>query len=205
GPVYLDSLTSLPEGIKFENHGPVYLDSLTSLPEGIKFENHGPVYLGSLTGKHTYLGVEREFRCVDGCTMLICGSKQYGGHTVYSARYFGGGEIKGLNRCYIAESDGITAHGNTMKSAVDDLAYKIADSAHKAEVAKSVKASGVVTLADFRALTGACRDGIRQHLSGLGIDLDQIDSMPLSDALKAMDGTSYGETFKRHIQEAEAA
>ena len=49
GSVYLGSLTTLPEGVKFENPGYVYLRSLTTLPEGVKFENPGDVDLGSLT------------------------------------------------------------------------------------------------------------------------------------------------------------
>ena len=46
--VNLNSLTSLPENIKFENGGHVNLSSLTSLPASTKFENGGDVYLRSL-------------------------------------------------------------------------------------------------------------------------------------------------------------
>ena len=48
------------------HQGSVYLTSLTALPKGVKFENHGHVYLPSLTGEHTYRGEPREFRYVDG-------------------------------------------------------------------------------------------------------------------------------------------
>ena len=47
--VYLDSLTTLPEGTTFSNGGHVYLGRLTTLPEGTTFSNDGHVYLGSLT------------------------------------------------------------------------------------------------------------------------------------------------------------
>ena len=49
GNVYLSSLTTMPDGIKFENQGNVYLSSLTTMPDGIKFENQGSVDLSSLT------------------------------------------------------------------------------------------------------------------------------------------------------------
>jgi len=50
GYVVLDSLTSLPEGISFNNNsGNIYLNSLTSLPEDISFNNNGNIYLNSLT------------------------------------------------------------------------------------------------------------------------------------------------------------
>jgi len=39
GNVYLGSLTTLPENVKFENQGNVYLGSLTTLPENVKFES----------------------------------------------------------------------------------------------------------------------------------------------------------------------
>jgi len=49
GDVYLDSLTTLPAGVKFENEGYVNLRSLTTLPAGVKFENGGDVMLDYLT------------------------------------------------------------------------------------------------------------------------------------------------------------
>ncbi len=49
GTVWLDSLTSLPSGVVFENGGKVWLNSLTSLPSGVVFENEGGVDLSSLT------------------------------------------------------------------------------------------------------------------------------------------------------------
>ena len=49
GEVFLDSLTSLPHGVEFNNKGEVYLDSLKSLPHGVEFNNKGLVDLSSLT------------------------------------------------------------------------------------------------------------------------------------------------------------
>ena len=47
--VYLRSLTSLPESTQFNNSGGVYLNSLKSLPENIQFNNGGSTFLQSLT------------------------------------------------------------------------------------------------------------------------------------------------------------
>ena len=49
GIVGLESLTSLPPGVEFNNEGFVDLDSLKSLPPGVVFKNGGGVYLKSLT------------------------------------------------------------------------------------------------------------------------------------------------------------
>jgi hypothetical protein len=48
GSVNLDSLESLPPGVRFENQGDVYLDSLKSLPPDVQFQNRGNVWLNSL-------------------------------------------------------------------------------------------------------------------------------------------------------------
>jgi hypothetical protein len=47
--VYLNSLTSIPPGVKFKNEGSVGLNSLTSLPPDVEFRNKGDVWLQSLT------------------------------------------------------------------------------------------------------------------------------------------------------------
>ena len=181
------------------HHGSVVLSSLTTLPEGIKFENHGSVDLSSLTGQHAYMGKPRNFELVDGYSMITGSPKSHGGYTVKAARYMKGGTFSKMPKCYVAYGEGQTAHGDTIKSAIDDLQYKIADNADKLTLAREVHKTQVVTLAQFRGLTGACREGINQHLSGHGIDLSSIDSMSLPDAIKAMSGTSYGESFQRHM------
>ena len=203
GYVDLDSLTTLPKGVTFENGGGVYLDSLTTLPEGVTFENGRGVYLSRLTGAHLYQGAVREFRYVDSYTMIIDRSREQEGYKIHAARYLRGGSVNKLPRCFIAERDGLYAHGETVREAISDLQYKMAERADVAEVAAEICKTGTVTLAQFRAITGACREGIRAHLADRGIDLDKVDSLPLADALKAMDGTSYGDTFRKTVEDAE--
>jgi hypothetical protein len=50
GGVNLRSLTSLPPDVVFNNVLDVNLNSLTSLPPGVEFNNGGSVYLRSLIG-----------------------------------------------------------------------------------------------------------------------------------------------------------
>ena len=63
GKLNLDSLTSIPPGVVFENRFEVFLRSLTFIPPGVVFNNKGnkrdfwwdnraPVYLDSLTSLH---------------------------------------------------------------------------------------------------------------------------------------------------------
>jgi len=48
GTVDLNSLTSLPPGVEFENGRNVYLYDLTSISPGVVFRNGGDVYLSAL-------------------------------------------------------------------------------------------------------------------------------------------------------------
>lgn len=200
GSVYLTSLTSMPESVTFENGGSVDLTSLTSMPEGVTFENGGYVDLRGLSGDHFYKGKLRRFCYVDGMTMLIKRSKTHGDYVVHEARYFGGGDISKLPSCYIAERDECFAHGKTVKEAIEDLQYKLNQDADKKAVAADIVSTGRVTLNQFHQITGACREGVRQHLSERGIDLDSIENMAIDEAMEAMQGTSFGETFKRYVK-----
>ena len=48
--VWLDSLKTIPSGVKFKNRGGVDLDSLKTLSPGVEFKNGGTVWLKSLVG-----------------------------------------------------------------------------------------------------------------------------------------------------------
>ena len=92
------------------------------------------------------------------------------------------------------------AHGETLKSAIEDVQYKLSKRAGKQDAIDRIKSSKQVTINDFRAITGACRDGMREHLSYRNIDMDEIESLPLDDALQAMDGNSFGDRFKHELE-----
>ena len=203
GSVYLRSLTTLPEGVKFENQGYVDLRSLTTLPEGVKFENQGPVDLRSLTKeKQTYLGKERMFRHIDGFTMLISSTRNHGDITISNARYFGGGDIDKLKKCFVAQSGEFSAHGNKLKSAIDDVQFKLQKQAGKSESIERIKSTEIVTANDFRIITGACREGMRHHLAQRNIKMDNVESLTLDAAIKAMSGSSFGDQFMRDLEGA---
>ena len=52
--------------------------------------------------------------------MKINNTKQTKGYTIYDCNYLGNNE-----HCFVAEKDGFTAHGETIKKAIEDLEYKI--------------------------------------------------------------------------------
>ena len=147
-----------------DSNGSVYLESLTTLPDNVKFENHGSVYLRSLTGKTLkYRDEEVKFLEVDNSTMIILNKKEEDGVTIYNAKYFGGGKISDLKQCYIAEKDGYSAHGETEIDAIDDVNFKIlSENFDKKELINIIIKRGTVTGNDYRLITGACRLGVKQ-------------------------------------------
>ena len=46
----MESLTSLPPGVVFNNKGKVHMKSLTSISPGVEFKNGGNIWLDSLIG-----------------------------------------------------------------------------------------------------------------------------------------------------------
>ena len=192
GYVYLYNLTTLLEGVKFNNQGYVNLRSLTTLPEGVGFNNQGDVNLRSLTGKHNYRGKLLEFKHIDGYTMIIESTKKSGDFTIMKSRYFKGGEISDMPKCWIASRGDYFAHGKTMKQAIEDVNFKYLQATlDVTELVESIKKSKVVTKNDYRLLTGACSMGCDEFMKEHGIK----DSVPLDDCKKLVRNAYGGERF----------
>ena len=192
GGVYLSSLTTLPEGVTFSNGGYVDLSSLTTLPEGVTFSNGGGVDLGSLTTEiQVYQGKKIILRNIDGYTMLIGSIRKKGDITIARARYLRGSKAP-VKRCYIASQGEHNSHGDTAQEALLDLRFKVAQVDYDpAELVDEIKARGAIRWHEFRLLTGACAEGLREGLKGLGYAPD-LEEMPLPVALEMVRG-NYGD------------
>lgn len=171
-----------------KNQGSVDLSSLTTLPENVSFENQGSVYLRSLNGEYTYKGKIIKIANVDRYTMIMGSSKKAGDAVVYSARYFGGGEIGELKKCYIAKGGDYTAHGETAREALTDLRFKILQSsADIDEIITDVKRSGVVSVVQYRLITGACSEGVRRFIKEQGLP-EGADVLPIKEVIELTRG-----------------
>jgi hypothetical protein len=188
GWVYLNGLTTSPENFTFENDDGVSLNALTALHETTKFENGGGVYLSALTANTiNYKGQELNIEQVDGSTMIVHSEKKVGEATVASASYFGGGELKELRKCFIAKKDGYSAHGESIKEALSDLTFKIAQVDFDVdELVEIIKEKKSVTVSEYRLLTGACSIGVQEFLDERG--LQEKDTLPLSEVSKITKG-----------------
>ncbi|QSR18447.1 hypothetical protein [Novosphingobium sp. KA1] len=204
GNVDLSSLTTLPEGTTFSNGGNVDLGSLTTLPEGTTFSNGGNVDLGSLTDEYqTYRGQRIRLKRVDGFTMLVRSERMVGEVALYSAAYFGGGELADLKACYVAHQGEHFAHGSTVEQAMRDLRFKVMEhDFDEGELVDEIKARGTVMIEEFRLITGACEEGTRHGMAEAGLD-PEANELPLATVLSAAFG-HYGERFKALFQKEAA-
>lgn len=196
GGVSLPSLTTLPKGAAFSNGGYVDLRSLTTLPESVAFNNSGSVYLPSLpAGIYAYAGTHIRIENIDGYTMIAQSERTRGEYRIMSCRYFGGGDISKLRRCYVVQRGEYSAHGETVEKAIRDLRFKECQEDFDAdELIETIKARGTIEFNDFRLLTGACEEGLRHGLEEAGLSPD-TEVLPLADALRAAHGP-YGATFR---------
>jgi len=105
----------------------------------------------------------------DGIVSELVGeAKMVGEYAVQRANYFLASGRSGRAH-YIAVRGEHSAHGSTVREAVEDCATK-ALAVDPSTTIAAIKASGTVTLAQYRAITGACREGCRQWAASNGLD-----------------------------------
>jgi hypothetical protein len=81
-----------------------------------------------------------------------------------------------IKEIYIAKEDELTAHGYTLREAIEDLTLKKLDNIDVNELVKEIKKTGKVTRSQYRAITGACSFGTNKFCEQHNIqDLEEIE------------------------------
>ena len=161
---YLDlrSLTTLPEGVTLTAGGSLHLSSLTTLPEGVTLTAGGPLDLRNKTFPATMTRPWFESPCkkylIADCKASEIISKS---RNLYTVRHFGQSE-----NIYVAVSPKFCAHGETEQEAKDDLRFKQAKQRMQNE---PIANDTVITIDRYRAITGACREGVKSWMETNGI------------------------------------
>jgi len=165
-----------------------------------------PFSLSDLTATGVYydgLLSERTLKTCDGIGVVVLSTKRTGSTVLHRCRYakFKDGDLIG-DACYVVEIEGLTAHGKTVKSAMEDAGFKALNSRDKNEIASEVVKTGIVTVDQFRAITGACREGMRSWLEDRGVTMSDHESLSLTKAKALMSGSSYGRQFLNVLDKA---
>ena len=106
-------------------------------------------------------------------------------------------EAEKIKPIYIAKSKELSAHGYTLREAIEDLTYKKLDNIDTSKIIKEIKKTGKVTRSQYRAITGACSYGTNKFCEEHNIqDLEEISL----EALRKILINDYGaEKFWRLI------
>ena len=76
---------------------------------------------------------------------------------------------------YIVKEKELSAHGNTLKEAMDDLIFKKTQNEEIKNIVAEIKKTGKVNRAQYRAITGACQYGTNKFCEEHNIqDLEEI-------------------------------
>ena len=89
-----------------------------------------------------------------------------------------------IKEIYIAKEGELSAHGYTLREAIDDLTLKKLDNVDVNEIVSEIKKTGKVTRSQYRAITGACSFGTNKFCEQHNIqDLEEIELSKLRKIL----------------------
>ena len=104
-----------------------------------------------------------------------------------------------IEEIYIAKEGKFSAHGYTVREAVEDLTLKKLGNVNIEEIVKKIKETGTVTRSQYRAITGACSFGTNKFCEQHNIqDLEEIE---LNELRKILINDYGAEKFWRLIDE----
>jgi len=135
-----------------------------------------------------------KIKSVDGYCFVIENTKSTKGIHIYTGYNFielkKGKIVK--QECFVAEKGKFTAHGETVKKAIQDLEFKIISEKLKNE---PIKKDTIITIQYYHSITGACELGIKDWMKSNGIK-DKIKAIDLLPILKKTNAYGF-EKFKQ--------
>lgn len=132
-----------------------------------------------LNSKDYYILWKKEFYPVkefDGIKTIILSEHKRDNITIIKAIDIDRIYDKDAEEIYIATEGNLSAHGYTLREAVEDLTFKKIDHIDKDSIVKQIKSTGKVTRSQYRAITGACSFGTNKFCQEHNIqDLEEIE------------------------------
>ena len=124
---------------------------------------------------------------IDGIRSIILSEKKRDNIKIIKAvdiRDIYGQDKDQIEAMYIAIEGELSAHGYTVREAIEDLTYKKLDNVDSEEIIAEIKRTGKVTRSQYRALTGACSFGTNKFCEEHNIqDLEEIEISELRKIL----------------------
>ena len=106
----------------------------------------------------------------DGITIKKISEKKRDGITIIKGQTFDNKDV------YLVKQDDLSAHGETLREAMEDLTFKKLENTDVEEIVAEIKKTNKVTRIQYRAITGACSFGTNQFCKQHNIeDLEEIE------------------------------
>ena len=199
GYLDLSSLTSIPDGFNPTVAGWLDLSSLTSIPEGFNPTVGGSLYLSSLTSIPEHLKNGNRKR-TGNAIVWPCGRyiKADGIFTeivskrgnVYKVRRIASDKVFYL----VTDGNDNWSHGDTLKEAKDDLRFKLKGNP---DDYRHLTMDSVLPVEDaiaaYRGITGACSSGVRIFMS----EITPKKEYTIAEICKVTEGRFGNESFKQ--------
>ena len=117
----------------------------------------------------------------DGIMIKKISEKKREGITIIKGQTL---DLENEKEVYLVKQEKLSAHGSTLKEALDDLTFKKLENTDTTEIVKEIKKTGKVTRAQYRAITGACSFGTARFCEQHEIqDLEEIELTELRKIL----------------------
>jgi hypothetical protein len=184
------------EGAKFSAPQLTEVSGSVYVLEGAKFS--APQLRSN--GEYLFIGKNKyKYSRIDGVTFYIESKKTTKGIELISGIYDLklSDSIPVFKNGFIAQKDGFSAHGETVKKAISDLQFKI----QSEKLTNSpITMNTVITDNYYRLITGACEMGVKNWRESNGITVEEITVAELLPILEKTN--AYGvERFKSLIQD----
>ncbi len=196
GSLYLNGLTSIPEGFNPTVGGSLCLNGLTSIPEGFNPTVGGSLCLDGLTSTYTRLEngiyVPGRYIYADNILTHVKREKKIGDYTYYV------GKIPGRDVIF----DGTNyAHCGSFREGVAELAFKAAEDRGAEQykgidMDKPIPTEEAITM--YRIITGACQQGTKAFVDSLG---EVKDAYTVREIVELTRNAYRGDVFRRFFEE----
>nr|WP_299067097.1 hypothetical protein [uncultured Allomuricauda sp.] len=136
---------------------------------------------GAFRGNVRIVKGNQSIRMVDGIATVLRKKRNIDGFQVSEGKFFNRNK-----KCYVATKGDFSAHGGSLREAIDDVNFKyLQENQSVEEIVSEVKEKGVMNVGHFRLITGACRMGCKNFLDQKGIKETEL---PLKKPLKLLEG-----------------
>ncbi|WP_448607207.1 leucine-rich repeat domain-containing protein [Paenimyroides ceti] len=134
----------------------------------------------------------KNIQMIDGIATIIRSKRKRDIFQIYQGSIFNTNE-----NCFVAKRDNYYAHGKTIKDAIEDVNFKfLQENLEVKDLVKEIKQKKLISVSEFRLITGACKMGCESFMSQKGLT---ETTYPLDKAIELLQGQFGWSKIKEHF------